>query len=251
MRIQDIIAQHVRPGAFVVDLTRAEDELVATDWMSPDSGVHYTRAPKAHASPPAVTLVVRTLGASDSASGLPELGAAAPGIIHLVLVDRAETAVELGLLEAAAVEGWELASSHSVGKKSYPFGLLFRAPEPECQHLERLRLLNEYRYDKLLLRLRTDHVARLERRLQRAAESLAKEKKRRNAAEERAVAAERAAAAVDSGELEQERATAGRLRAQVLRLSRELEEQRKGPSEAKTNDVDHHRGGLLSRLLGR
>ena len=252
MRIQDIIASHVAPGALIIDLTEPADALVPMDWLSPDSGVAYTRDPGAsRPAAPAPTVVIHSLPPSKNGQRQLDLklGEPAPGVIHLVLCIRAEIPMESGLFDVASSGGWELKSTHSIGQPAFPFAFAFAAPEPGDAATTRLRLVNEYRYDKLLLRLRGDHVSRLKRRL-------AKEKAKREEAEARLTKpAEEQDAESSPTDLEHEREVAGRLRERVLSLDAELAAVRKELAAAKAggrhgdgvnNDVD---GGLFGRWL--
>jgi hypothetical protein len=223
VRIIDILATHVRPGALVVDLTtRSGDDLSPEHWVPPGAGVTYTKAPilaEGPASAPALILHDLLVG---GAGEVVDLGQATGGVLHLVLFDRIEAPLESGLLDRALGGGWELTATHQVRHDVFRFGLAFAQPAPGEEARARLRIVNEYRYDKLVLRVRTEQLKRLETRLEHAEARTQDQVRQREETEAKTQALAAEVARLTGDDLSEARAIAGRLRERVLRLEGEL-----------------------------
>jgi hypothetical protein len=217
VRIADILATHARPGTTVVDLT-SQGEPLPPGLFPPDFGLTYTREPIA---PSGVSLVLHDLPAADAENQTTtlDLGTAAAGVIHIVLFDRIEAPVRHGLLEQAARGGWELSATHGTRHERFHFVMVFAAAGDG--QVDRLRLVNEYRYDKLALTLFAEQLERTEQRVGKARARANANELAKTEAEQRAAELQRELDA-RTAELDRAIAAAGRLRERIIEIEGRL-----------------------------
>lgn len=155
MRIADIVALCAEPGAFVLDRTLPSAGVSAYAELSPDHEVSLLREPPAERGR-ALAIVL-----SQLPSPRVELGpAGAERAVHVILADALERFIEEGVLEAAAVAGWELASVHATQHPTLRHAVVLRSPASAVER-SRLRSVNEYRLSRALLNVREEEVRRL------------------------------------------------------------------------------------------
>lgn len=159
MQIADILSSHVAPGAVVFDLTGPVADLSSHAQLPPQLGLTYRIGRATDAGErPAVGLVLQHLPTQavpgmETASVDLDVANLATRVIHVVFFDRAEVVVERGLLEDAAQHGWELAGIHATGHPVFRFAAVLVAhDEDAASPRARLRVLNEFRFDRFLLR---------------------------------------------------------------------------------------------------
>jgi len=153
VRITDLLFSYAGPGAVVVDLTAESAGLSGHAALAPELGLPYRRGTTGLGAGTARALVLHTLPGDDEGAGLDldRFAGLAPAVIHVVFCDRVEAFLERGLIDSAARGGYELASTHYTEHKIFRFAAVLRRPDGEASP-SRLRLVNEYRFDKLLLR---------------------------------------------------------------------------------------------------
>ena len=165
MRIADILFSHAVPGAVVVDLTSEASGLSSHAALAPELGLPVERG-LAGARPDApLALVLHSLspsrderaappaGQPPEAPALVDLGSfsrLAASVAHIVFFDRVEAVLENGLIDSATRSGLELVSTHRTEHRVFRYAAVFRRPESDVGSA-RLRLVSEYRLDKLLL----------------------------------------------------------------------------------------------------
>lgn len=202
MRIPDIIAAHASPGAVVVDLTPADAGLHGYLELPPVFETHYRREPAS--ADVALAIIARVLPRTADELGWAPAPAGQPGrTLHALFLEEVEHVAAIGLLEIAARAGLELLSAHVTQQRPYRIALVFGPTTeklPEGQ--PRLRVINENRMNRLVLRVREEQLERSQAR----AEQL-----------ERKLRAVEARAAEVGGEVD-------RLRADGVRLTDEREE---------------------------
>lgn len=230
MQIADIVAEQAPSGATILDLTPPEAGLYSR--IGPPR-----RAPEQGAEP---TVVLQTLPGGSLEVGTDVLA-------HVLVCERVEVVSEEGLLDAAWRAGWELRSAHMTTHKTYRFAVVLRRADGR----EHLRVLNEYRYDKLLLRVREEQLERLQDRLARAElraarqqEELTRQARAEVAAVEERLVRERDALAQARAEVAQRSQELGAARAELLELGARLREAVQALAKARQTS-----GILRQRLL--
>jgi len=152
VRIADILFRYKVPGAVVVDLTDESAGLSAHAALAPGLGLPYQRGQADLRGDAELALVLHSLppaGQEAAALDLDRAGMAAR-VAHIVFFDRVEAFLENGLIDLATRSGYELASTHVTEHKVYRYAAVLRRPDDETS-TARLRLVNEYRFDKLLV----------------------------------------------------------------------------------------------------
>ena len=154
MRIADILFSHAVPGALVVDLTAETAGLSSHAALSPELGLPYRRGLAGASEGAALALVLHSLPARGQDDAPPPdlsgLAGLAQRVAHIVFSDRIEAFLELGILDLATRAGHALSSTHITEHRVFRFAGVFERPEGEPTS-SRLRLMSEYRLDKLAL----------------------------------------------------------------------------------------------------
>ena len=167
MRIADIIADHVEPGAAVLDRTPEEASLSPYAALPPNLRLTYARGPEELPADLGLTIVLHALPEVD-------LAVVAPGrVVHVLFAERAESYLEIGLLETLAQAGLELVGTHAVPHKTYHYAVVARAADASLGRVS-LRLQNEYRFQRLFLRDREDALHALKEEVGRTDEKIRK-----------------------------------------------------------------------------
>lgn len=160
MRIADIIASLVVPGAFIVDRTDPSAGVRPYAELSPEHGVAIfdARPPR---YPESLAIVL---------SLLPALELDAEPSVHVVIAEALESFYAAGLIELAAVRGWEIASVHTAQHRALPYAVVLRRSDAGARHS---RAVSEYRLGRALLEQHEaseeELAARLEKSEARAA----------------------------------------------------------------------------------
>ncbi|MEZ4367152.1 MAG: hypothetical protein R2939_12845 [Kofleriaceae bacterium] len=192
MQIVDLLASVLQPGAAVVDLTPADAQISDHVVLPSGAGLELRRS----TAGPHRTLAVllRCAGEQTTTATGFDCELDADAVIHVVFVQRAEDLLACGVLDDALERGWELTDSVGTGGEPFDRATIWRRAQDPSPG--RLRLVNEYRYDRLLLAERERELERLRRKLRSA----------RNGAE--ALEANLAAAQAAQAQLTRERADA-------------------------------------------
>jgi len=196
MQIADILSPHVAPGAVVFDMTSDDSDLSSHAVMAPQFGVRYQRGLVWNGEPPPVGLVLQHLHDVDSTGReiTLDVGEVAARIVHVVFFDRPEIVTERGLLEQVAAAGWKLTGVYATGHGAFRYAAVL-VPDADASHAQ-LRVHNEYRFDRFLLRDQDATLARLTRRVADLEAALtARDAQLAEARAQRATFAERAASA--------------------------------------------------------
>lgn len=161
MQIAEILSAHVAPGAVVYDLTRPDAELSTEILLAPEAGVTYRDRLAAGADAPAVGIVLQQLPVASEPPGAVAVTLerdVGRRTVHVLFCDRPDSLVACGVLVAAAEGGWELSGLHATGHQVFRYAAVFVAAEARSSR-PALRLVNEYRYLKVLLREREQELA--------------------------------------------------------------------------------------------
>jgi FkbM family methyltransferase len=210
--IADILSRYVEARAVIVDLTLPAADVSSDAILPPQLGVHYRRELADVAGEAAAKTVV--LQQLDRDVRL-ELDGASGEIVHVVFATLLDGVIDRGLLDQAARGGWEIAGIHAVVHDVFRFAIvLVRDVRGRARH--DLRVLNEYRFDKALLRERDQGLERATARATRAQKQAEEHEREAQAASADAAQARRRAAGLEQ-ELRSLAATLTRTREALVR----------------------------------
>lgn len=145
MRVVDLLFRYATPGTVVVDRTAARAEL-SNPADGAALGLAYERDPRGRLTAPRSLLLHTVLDPADPspfASDLPT-----GEVVHVVFVERLDMLVEHGVLADAAERYHELIGIHQVRHRIGRFAAVL-ASVTDPARIPYLRVINEYRYNKL------------------------------------------------------------------------------------------------------
>lgn len=223
MRIANILFDHASPGALIVDLTRDAVSEDVEHELPPGHIGSTVREPPGEGEVEADCVLWLRQVDPETPPDPPILEGAGPDdrqVIHVIFARSIEHFIEMGLVEDAAERGLEIASLHMTEKRALRFAAVLKAAAPDARDRTRLRLVNEHRVTRALLRWLDDEVRRSRATEEEATSKLSGVRSRAEQAErERASLAERLEAAQE--ELQHLRAQRAEAEESLLRLRRE------------------------------